>query len=125
MTEGKKRILLIDDSVEFASFVQRILTLTGEYEVEYAVEGHAGLQLAKQFRPDLILLDVMMPGLSGTDIALKLEEDAMTTDIPIIFLTGLLQGQDPATQIAGRDILSKPIEPGLLIAKVRQVLGNR
>ena len=81
-----KRILLVEDDVVLQRMYQRILTIDG-YTVETAIDGVAGYEKAKVFKPHLILLDVMMPKMNGLETLKKLKEDPDTVKIPVFMLT--------------------------------------
>ena len=83
----KKRILLLDDEIDFTTVMKMTLELTGQYEVRTTVRSTTFLQVAQGFRPDLILLDCMMPGLDGGEVAAQLQADPMLKDTPFIFFT--------------------------------------
>jgi CheY-like chemotaxis protein len=83
----KKRILLLDDEMEFASVMKMTLELTGEYEVRTAVRSTTFLQVAHDYKPDLMLLDCMMPGLDGGEVAAQIQADPKLKDTPFMFLT--------------------------------------
>ena len=80
------KILLIDDHATVRSLIETMLALRG-YQVLHALDGSSGLQIANQERPDLILLDVMMPGLDGFEVCRRLKADPVTAAIPVIFLS--------------------------------------
>jgi CheY-like chemotaxis protein len=83
----KKRILLLDDEMDFVDLMKATLELTGEYEVRSTVRSSTFLQVAHDFKPDLILLDCMMPSLDGGEIAGQLQADPILKDTPFLFLT--------------------------------------
>lgn len=83
----KKRILLLDDEMDFASVMKMTLELTGQYEVRTAVRSPTFLQVAQDYRPDLMLLDCMMPGMDGGEIAGQIQADPKLKDTPFMFLT--------------------------------------
>jgi len=83
-----KRILIIDDESDVVNVLMTRLTVHG-FEVESASDGESGFEKARKFLPDIILLDVIMPGWSGFEAASRLKTNPGTADIPIIFLTGL------------------------------------
>jgi len=117
-------ILVVDDAKELLDLIG--VVLGSEYEVKLATDGGDALTLAAQApQPDLILLDVEMPGATGFEICQLLKEDPATAHIPVIFLTGRVE---PADQIAGLDVgavdyLTKPINGKLLLARVRTHLA--
>ena len=83
----KKRILLLDDEMDFASVMKMTLELTGQYEVRTAVRSTTFLQVARDYKPDLILLDCMMPALDGGEVAGQIQADPALKDTPFMFLT--------------------------------------
>jgi CheY-like chemotaxis protein len=83
----KKRILLLDDEMDFAHVMKMTLELTGQYEVRTAVRSTTFMQVAQDFRPDLILLDCMMPGLDGGEVAAQIQADPVLKDTPFLFFT--------------------------------------
>ena len=83
----KKRILLLDDEMDFVDLMKATLELTGDYEVRTTVRPSTFLQVAQDFRPDLIILDCMMPGLDGGEIAGQIQADPALRDTPFMFLT--------------------------------------
>ena len=113
-------ILAVDDAQDLLSLIGMVLST--EYEVKLAADGGDALTLAAAIpQPDLILLDIDMPGASGFEICQLLKEDPATAHIPVIFLTGRTE---PAEQIEGLDVgavdyLTKPINGKLLLARVR------
>jgi len=84
-----KKILLVDDEIDILGSLGNILK-SNNYEVSSTMEGKRVMGLAKQIAPDVIILDVLMPDMDGTEVALELEKDPATQDIPVIFLTGML-----------------------------------
>jgi len=86
-----KKVLLIDDSTNYCEVMKVNLENTGKFEVDVSHNGDDGLAKAKSSRPDLILLDLMMPGKSGFDVAMELKKNKETSSIPLIFLSGILK----------------------------------
>lgn len=105
----KKRILVVDDSDDITGPLKLYLERTGSFQVRVEREGAKGLQAAKEFRPDLILLDIMMPDMDGGDVAAAIEEDREVKEIPIIFLTATVTKTEMSEvgTVGGRPILSK------------------
>jgi CheY-like chemotaxis protein len=83
----KKRILLLDDEMDFVDLMKATLELTGEYEVRTTVRPSTFLQVAQDFKPDLIILDCMMPGLDGGEVAGQIQADPALRETPFMFLT--------------------------------------
>ncbi len=105
---GKKRILLIDDEPSFTRMLKLNLEETGAYEVREENRGRFGLAAARQFKPDLILLDVVMPDMSGGEVASQIGDDRTVKDTPIVFLTAAAKKKEEGI-IAGRTIIAKPV----------------
>jgi len=123
MTMKKKRILLIDDEPSFTRMLKLNLEETGAYEVREENRGRFGLAAARQFKPDLILLDVVMPDMSGGDVAFEIEADRNMKNTPIVFLTAAAKKDDEGI-ICGRTIIAKPFDPDQLVACIKDNLGE-
>jgi len=121
---GKIKILLIDDEKEFNHFVKLNLENTGEFEVLATEDPIAGIDLARRYRPNLILLDIFMPELDGAEVAENLLADDLTRDIPIVFLTALVKQDElkKGSTIAGRHYIAKPVTTGDLINQIKIIL---
>jgi CheY-like chemotaxis protein len=121
-------ILAVDDEESFTFFIKLNLQKETSYnfKVTTANSGAEGLKLARAIRPDLILLDIMMPGMSGTEVAEELLMDARTKNIPIIFLTAVVQKdevQDQAGMMGGREFIAKPVGKEELISRIESTLN--
>jgi two-component system, OmpR family, alkaline phosphatase synthesis response regulator PhoP len=117
------KVLVIDDE-EPIRLLCRVNLQLENMDVLEAADGPTGLDQAREHRPDVILLDVMMPGLDGWRVAEKLLEDDRTNEIPIIFLTARAEFRDRARglDICGVDYVTKPFNPLELAPLVRQLL---
>ena len=107
---GKKRILIIDDTADIVDSLKLYLERTGAYEVRIERDGAAGVAAVKEFRPELILLDVVMPGMSGDHVAAAIEQDEVGKKTPLVFLTAAVTNREVASRggtIGGRPFLSK------------------
>ncbi len=121
----KKRILIIDDERDFCRMVKFNLERTKQYEVLFATDGRSGIEIARSKKPDLILLDIRMPKMSGGEIAEELLEDPSTNKIPIVFLTALVKKEEVAKQsgyISGRPFIAKPVTSQDLIKRIEEEL---
>lgn len=118
------RVLVIDDEAPIRLLCRVNLEAEG-MGVSEAGDGPAGLDLARTHQPDVILLDVMMPGLDGWRVAEMLLDDPVTRDIPIVFLTARADVRDRARGIdlGGLEYITKPFNPVELASLVRRVLA--
>lgn len=112
-------VLVVDDTPEMLHVVTNILA--GEYRVLAAKNGERALEYAIQERPDLIMLDILMPGLDGYEVCRRLKADPATHEIPIIFVTVMDQEQDETRGFAlgAMDYVTKPFSPAVVQARVR------
>jgi DNA-binding response OmpR family regulator len=126
VTDGvKTRVLVIDDEAPIRLLCRVNLEAEGINVLE-AADGTTGLELARDEQPDVVLLDVMMPGLDGWSVAEELLEDELTQGIPIIFLTARAEFRDRARglDIGGVDYVTKPFNPLDLAPLVRDLLAR-
>jgi len=123
MNGTEQRVLLIEDDAAFREAVSRVLT-RGGYAVAEAPSGKAGLALAAESRPDLVILDMVLPGLKGLEVCQRLKREAATASIPILILTGNdKDGQEVAClDVGADDYLTKPVATERLLAHVRALL---
>ena len=122
--EEKRRILIVDDDRDSTHVIQILLEKTGRYlvlEESVATKAH---QSARNFRPDLILLDIMMPQRDGGDIATQIEADPGMRKTPILFLTALVTKAEAKAglHIQGHPVLAKPINIPELIKGIEENL---
>jgi DNA-binding response OmpR family regulator len=119
------RVLVIDDEAPIRLLCRVNLEAEGMQVLE-AADGPSGLDVARASRPDVVLLDVMMPGLDGWRVAEQLLEDESTAEIPIIFLTARAEFRDRARglDIGGVDYVTKPFNPLELAPLVRELLDR-
>jgi two-component system OmpR family response regulator len=122
----KKRILVVDDETALTRMVQLNLERTGNYEVRTENQGSQAIQAAREFRPDLIFLDVMMPDMGGDEVAARLKEDPELAGIKFIFMTAIVTKDETSatgSTIGGNEFLAKPVKTDELIATIERVLG--
>ncbi|MEK7234179.1 MAG: response regulator transcription factor, partial [Elusimicrobiota bacterium] len=117
------KVLIIDDDASFRKAVGDVLSLEG-YSVKQAPSGKAGITSAQSEMPDLVILDLIMPGMKGLEVCQFLKQDILTANIPIIILTGNdKEGQDIACLDMGADdYLTKPVKSARLLAYCRALL---
>ncbi|GAX59502.1 response regulator receiver protein [Candidatus Scalindua japonica] len=124
---SKKKILAVDDEPNLTHSLRRTLTATGKYEVREENSGACAYKSALEFQPDIIILDVMMPGIGGGAIAEKIQDNDNLKHIPIVFLTGILEQQEvesTGSNISCHTFLAKPVNPDDLITCIEKKLGK-
>ena len=120
------RVLVVDDEPQNLELVEAMLTPVG-YEVLLASNGDEALVLANQRKPDLIILDLMMPGLSGFEVCARMKMHPQTGGVPVLFVTALSQIGDKERALAagGDDFLTKPFQRAELLARVEALMKVR
>ena len=118
-----KRILLVDDEVGFAELLQDLLRMDG-YEVDVANDGQQGLDKIGTFAPDIIISDIVMPGLSGFEMFKKVKANPQTAHLPFLFITGFQDDRvlAEARKIGVFGILRKPIDIEQIESRVNELL---
>jgi two-component system, OmpR family, response regulator len=120
----KPRILIVDDEPGFTRLVKLVLP---RYEIREENESTRAFETARHFRPDLILMDVVMPGIDGGNLAARMKGDALLKHIPIVFLTAVVSskeaGQEPK-HIGGFPFLAKPVSPDVLERCIEENLSD-
>ncbi|MBA4059060.1 MAG: two-component system response regulator [Verminephrobacter sp.] len=121
--DQRPRLLLVDDEPTNLQVLRHILQ--ADYRLLFATDGERALQVAREQRPDLVLLDIMMPHMDGYAVCCALKADAATASIPVIFITALTDSQDETAgfDVGGVDYLTKPVSPPVVRARVRTHLS--
>ncbi len=116
------RVLCVDDEADIRELAMLALELDPDIEARGESSGAAGLATAARWRPDAILLDVMMPSMDGPTTLLQLRSHDDTRDIPVIFMTARAQSGEIEAFIkqGGREVITKPFDPMTLAAEVRR-----
>jgi len=118
----KKKVLIIDDEENFCKLVKKNIEQAGEFEVSIATNGVDGIKSARKIKPDLILLDIVMPEMDGTDVAALIKNDKDIKDTPIVFLTAIVREEEADSQAnstRGYSLLAKTVTVGDLIACIK------
>ena len=121
--DQRPRLLLVDDEPTNLQVLRHVLQ--ADYRLLFATDGERALQVAREQRPDLVLLDIMMPNMDGYAVCCALKADAATASIPVIFITALDDSQDETAgfDVGGVDYLTKPVSPPVVRARVRTHLS--
>jgi DNA-binding response OmpR family regulator len=120
------RILIADDNPQGAELVEAYLS-GGDYEIQTAVDGEETLRKVREFMPEVLLLDVMMPKISGFEVCKRLKADPETADIMVLMVTALDQPSDIDRAVDAKtdDFLTKPINKTELLIRVKAALKSR
>lgn len=128
----KTKILLVDDDPDFLEATRIVLASRPEYEVLTALNGSEGLRMARELRPDLIVLDIIMPDPDGFKVCQELKGDPEFAKTPIIMLTSLAQkisdthySMAEALSLEADDYIDKPVAPTELLERVNKLLSRR
>lgn len=108
----KKKILLVDDEENLLEMIKLNLEATGKYEVQTESQGLKVFEKAKQFKPDLVFLDIVMPDIEGSEIAYSFKEDPELSKIPVVFMTATVTAEEvnaAGQKIGGQVFLAKPV----------------
>lgn len=124
VAKKKPLILVIDDQMTVIRVMERMLS--DEYDVISAASGEAGILLARENLPDLILLDMVMPEMTGVEVCQRLLRDGLTKNIPIIFVTAMddRHNEESGFKAGAVDYINKPPSPAIVHARIRVHLEN-
>ncbi len=120
--------MVVDDEVILTKMIKMNLERTGDYEVHIENEGSKALQAARDFKPDFIFMDVMMPDMSGDEVIAEIRDDANLSSIPYVFMTAIVsktETEDMGSNIGGNEFLAKPVKTEELIATIERVLQDK
>jgi two-component system alkaline phosphatase synthesis response regulator PhoP len=124
----KARILVVDDDPDFIDATRTVLE-SGPYQVSVAYDGDEGLEKVRAEKPDLIILDIIMPTQDGFQVCEKIKEDPELSGIPVIMLTSLSQQLSQTSysvqegmMLEAEDFIDKPVKPAELLARVKKLL---
>lgn len=123
---SRETILIVDDEEDIIELIKYNLKNEG-YAVLTAQTGELAIKMAKQSQPDLIVLDLMLPGIDGLEVTRYLRGHDLTRDMPIVMLTAKGEESDIVTglELGANDYISKPFSPKVLIARIRAILRRR
>jgi DNA-binding response OmpR family regulator len=119
---GQKRsILVVDDDVDASQMAKMILEKTGLYAVSICNQGSEAFKVVQETRPELVLLDVMMPGADGTEIAERIQKEKSLARTQVVFMTSLVSEKEVVKHsvIGGHPFISKPVSSETLLARVK------
>jgi CheY-like chemotaxis protein len=120
----EKKILIVDDDLVSLEMLEKILLLE-DYWVAKATNGKEAIYIADEFQPDLIILDIVMPIMDGTEAMEKLEKNPRTKNIPVLFLTSLISKKEEfENSTTNRGFLAKPIDREKLLEEIEERIGG-
>jgi len=123
---AKETILIVDDEEDIIELIKYNLKNEG-YSILTALTGEQAIKIAKQSQPDLMVLDLMLPGIDGLEVTKYLKNNEQTRDIPIVMLTAKGEESDIVTglELGANDYISKPFSPKVLVARIRAIFRRR
>jgi len=119
----KQRILIVDDESGFTRLLKLTLERTGQYEVCEENDGTKAWLLARDYKPDIIFLDIVMPRVDGGEVAQQMRSDPMLAKVPIIFLTAIVSAKEGGHEIGGFPFLAKPVSLDTIVKTIAEHLG--
>jgi DNA-binding response OmpR family regulator len=124
-TERRKKVLIVDDESSMVSFLQRHVSNAG-YEFVTASNGQEALEKIQREQPDLVLLDLVMPGMNGFETCRRIRENEKTKKLPVLIITALRSQSDSASaaDCGANEFIVKPIDGPLLVKRLRYHLGS-
>jgi putative two-component system response regulator len=125
MTENRMTVLVVDDTPENIHILVNMLS--SDYRTKVATNGEGALRLAlKEPQPDLILLDVLMPGMDGYELCRRLKANPVTASIPVLFVTGTASEEDlsKGRSLGAEGFLMKPLDPNNVLETVKRTIGE-
>jgi len=124
---AKKKVLIVDDEKDFTQMVKLNLEKTGKFEVEIENKSQNGLAVAKRVKPDVILLDILMPQIDGFKVLEQLKKDYSTISIPVIMLTAITtdEAKSKSTSLYDEGYIEKPVTAEVLEREIESVLRIR
>lgn len=125
---SKKRVLLIDDEEEFTELLSMNLLRTGDFEIGIVNDAPKAVEYARTFLPDIILLDIVMPGIDGGDVASALRSDPDLCNVPVVLISALVANSeiddDEIAQAGDRIVLAKPVKMEKLLRVIGHLIGS-
>ena len=119
------KVLIIDDEMDIREIAALSLTRGGEMQVITAGSGSEGVRMAREHRPDAILLDLMMPAMDGRATLAALQRDMSTARIPVVFMSACSDDAQDLKPLGAAGVIPKPFDPLTLPARLRSVLGTK
>jgi CheY-like chemotaxis protein len=122
--ESKTKVLIVDDEAGFTKLVKLTLERSGNYRVLEQNDGSQAWLTARDFRPDIIFLDVVMPKADGGEVAQQIRSDPLLEKVPVIFLTAIVSQRESHHEFGGFPFLAKPVSIDTLKKTIAEHLGK-
>ena len=119
-----KRVFIVDDESGFTRLLKLTLEKSGRYLVLEENDGTQAWLAAREFKPDIIFLDVVMPKIDGGDVAQQIRSDPSLAHIPIVFLTAIVSAKEGGHEIGGFPFLAKPVSLDAIVHCIEEHLGD-
>jgi CheY-like chemotaxis protein len=119
-----KRVFIVDDESGFTRLLKLTLEKSGRYLVLEENDGTQAWLAAREFKPDIIFLDVVMPKIDGGDVAQQIRSDPSLAHIPIVFLTAIVSAKEGGHEIGGFPFLAKPVSLDAIVQCIEEHLGS-
>jgi len=122
------KVLVVDDEVTICQTMKLYIERATKFAVITATSGKEAIRLARSQKPDIILLDIMMPGMSGSEVAEELRENPLTSNIPIIFITAAISKDEEVRKggyIQEVPIIAKPVKAEEVVRRIEEILRQR
>jgi len=121
---NKKRVFVVDDESGFTRLLKLTLERTGRFIVREENDGTNAWLSAREFKPDIIFLDIVMPKIDGGDVAQQIRSDPMLAKVPVIFLTAIVSKSESINEIGGYPFISKPVSLDAVTRCIAEHLGE-
>ena len=124
LESGKRKILIVDDDLELAELINDVLERDGRFEIRSANNGFDAGMMVREFNPDLIVLDIMLPDINGKEVCQRVRSDRTTDQVKIICISGMVEEDKVGElkQAGADDFMRKPFEVDRLIERICQLL---
>ncbi len=124
LESGKRKALIVDDDLELVELIRDVMEADGRFEVRVANNGFDAGMMVKEYHPDIIVLDVMLPDINGKEVCQRVRSDSAMDDVRIICISGMVERDkiDELRQAGANDFLQKPFDVETLMARVCKLL---
>jgi len=124
LESGKRKALVVDDDVELVEMMRDVMEADGRFEVRVANNGFDAGMMVKEYHPDVIVLDVMLPDINGKEVCQRVRSDSTMDDVRIICISGMVERDkiDELKQAGANDFLQKPFDVDTLMSRVCKML---